>query len=254
MIRAAASALALTCVLLTAGCSTLPGKPAPGPEVPRPEAVLSPRVLYSQNCAGCHGEDGLYGPSTPLASPLYQSLVDDATLTRVIAQGREGTMMPAFSRNFGGDLTDEQVNAIVHGIRSNWQHGDLSQDPSPYAYDGQGSPAAGQQVYNGVCARCHGPTGGKIGPSGSVLDPSVLALMSPQALRTTVIVGRPDLGMPDYRGLVPGKPLTAQQITDVVAFLVAQKPESIVAPERVVGGPESKHGHVHQPEMSGGIR
>jgi cytochrome c oxidase cbb3-type subunit 3 len=257
--RHAAGALALFCALLTGGCGQAPGKPAPGPEVPRPEAILSSTVLYAQNCAACHGVEGLKGPSTPLASPLYQALVDDATLVRVIAQGRPGTMMPAFSRSFGGDLTDQQVNAIVHGIRDNWHHGDPLNGQSPPSYaapsnseDGKGSAAAGQQVYANVCARCHGPAGGKIGPSGSVLNSAFLALMSPQALRTAVIVGRPDLGMPDYRGLVPGKPLTAQQVTDIVAFLVAQKPDNGSPPERAAA-PEAKQGQ-HQQQMSGGVR
>jgi cytochrome c oxidase cbb3-type subunit III len=249
-----AGALALSCALLAGGCSRLPGKPAPGPEVPRPEAILSPTVLYAQNCAGCHGAEGVKGPSTPLGSPVYQALVDDATLVGVIAQGRPGTMMPAFARSSGGDLTDQQVNAIVHRIRE-WRHSDAmaGEDPPPYADDGKGNPAAGERVYATVCARCHGPAGGKIGPSGSVLDPSVLALMSPQALRTTVIVGRPDLGMPDWRGQVKGSPLTAQQVSDVVAFLVAQKPELASSPEHATG-PQAKQGHAHQQEMSGGIR
>jgi cytochrome c oxidase cbb3-type subunit III len=44
-------------------------------------------------------------------------------------------------------------------------------------------------------------------------------------LRTAVIVGRPDLGMPDWREQ-KDDPMTAQEISDVVAFLVAQKPSS----------------------------
>lgn len=253
--KPAAGALALFCALLAGGCGQLPGKPAPGPEVPRPEAILSPAVLYAHNCAACHGADGLKGPSTPLASPVYQSLVDDATLVRVIAQGLPGTMMPAFSRSSGGDLTDQQVHAIVRGLRDNWRHDNAmaGQDPPPYADDGKGNPAAGEQVYANACARCHGPAGGKIGLSGSVLDPSLLALMSPQALRTAVIVGRPDLGMPDWRDQVKGRPLTGQQVSDVVAFLVAQKPELASSPEHATA-PPAKQGHTHQQQMSGGVR
>ena len=37
--------------------------------------------------------------------------------------------------------------------------------------------------------------------AGSIVDPAYLALVSDQALRTTVIAGRPDLGMPDWREL-----------------------------------------------------
>ena len=55
------------------------------------------------------------------------------------------------------------------------------------------------------------------------MDPSYLALVSDQGLRTTVMAGRPDLGMPDWRGYVTGQPLSPQQISDVTAWLVAQR-------------------------------
>jgi cytochrome c oxidase cbb3-type subunit 3/ubiquinol-cytochrome c reductase cytochrome c subunit len=252
-----AGVLALSCALLASGCSKLPGKPAPGPEVPRPESVLSSKVLYAQNCAGCHGVDGLHGPSTPLASPVYQALVDDTTLRRVIAQGRPNSMMPAFAKSAGGDLTDAQVDAIVQGIRADWNRNNAMAGDNlpPYADDDKGDAKAGEQVYASNCARCHGPAGGKVGRSGSVLNPDFLSLMTPQALRTTVIVGRPDLGMPDWRDQVKGKPMTAQDVSNVVAFLVRQKPTA--TPERLhgpVGVQDGKQGAAHQPKMSGGVR
>jgi cytochrome c oxidase cbb3-type subunit 3 len=42
-------------------------------------------------------------------------------------------------------------------------------------------------------------------------------------LRTAVIAGRTDLGMPDWREDIPGQPLTPQQISDVVAWLTSQR-------------------------------
>jgi hypothetical protein len=55
------------------------------------------------------------------------------------------------------------------------------------------------------------------------VDGSYLALVSDQGLRTTVIAGRPELGAPDWRGNVPGTPMTPQDIADVVAWLSAQR-------------------------------
>ncbi len=218
-------ALAISCSIVLTGC----GKPAPGPEVPRPDSILSSKVLYAQNCAGCHGADGMHGAATPLASPVYQALIDDATLRRVIAQGEPGSMMPAFAKTSGGELTDAQVEALVHGIRADWNTNNAlaGQTLPPYADDGKGNARAGEQVYAASCARCHGPAGGKIGHAGSVLNADFLSLMTAQSLRTAVIVGRPDLGMPDWRTLGPQKqPLSNQEISDVVAFLVAQKPDA----------------------------
>jgi len=49
--------------------------------------------------------------------------------------------------------------------------------------------------------------------------------VSDQQLRTIVIVGRPELGAPDWRNNVPGHPMSAQEISDVVTWLAAQRPQ-----------------------------
>jgi mono/diheme cytochrome c family protein len=79
-------------------------------------------------------------------------------------------------------------------------------------------------VFRTFCAACHGD-GGRGGPKASAItDASYLSLISNQGLRTTVIVGRPELGAPDWRGNVPGRPMTSGEVGDVVAWLVAQRP------------------------------
>jgi len=52
---------------------------------------------------------------------------------------------------------------------------------------------------------------------------SYLALASDQHLRTTVIAGRSDLGMPDWRGQIAGRALSPAEISDVVAWLVTKR-------------------------------
>jgi mono/diheme cytochrome c family protein len=79
----------------------------------------------------------------------------------------------------------------------------------------------GATVYQTYCAKCHGPEGKGGETGGSVVDASYLALVSDQGLRTAVIAGRVDLGMPDWRGYVPGKPMTDQEISDVVAWMAS---------------------------------
>src|SRR5215470_2593628 len=90
------SELSVLALLALAGCN-LPGKPKPGPEVPRPDQVLGFDALYKSNCAGCHGADGQKGAATNLANPAYQALIDDASLREVVAKGAKGTLMPGFS-------------------------------------------------------------------------------------------------------------------------------------------------------------
>jgi cytochrome c oxidase cbb3-type subunit 3/ubiquinol-cytochrome c reductase cytochrome c subunit len=60
-------------------------------------------------------------------------------------------------------------------------------------------------------------------PGGAINNQAFLALISDQALRRTIITGRPDLGMPAYDGKAGRKPdfraLTSAEIDDLVALL-----------------------------------
>jgi hypothetical protein len=47
--------------------------------------------------------------------------------------------------------------------------------------------------------------------------------VSDQGLRTTVIVGRPEFGAPDWRNDVPGTPMSPQDVSDVVAWLATRR-------------------------------
>jgi cytochrome c oxidase cbb3-type subunit III len=221
------------------GCDDLPGRPKQGPEVPRPEEVLDFAILYSQNCAGCHGADGQLGPATPLANPEYQALIDDSTLSDIIAKGQKGTMMPAFAQSAGGTLSDAQVDAIVKGVRAKWSKGNVLQgvNAPPYKSDKAGDGARGKQIYGEQCAPCHGAAGGPPGPKGAILNGSFLALVSDQTIRTTAIVGRPDLGMPDWRNRIPGKVMADQDLNDVVTFVMSQRPAT---PGQPYGAPQQR--------------
>ena len=95
----------------------------------------------------------------------------------------------------------------------------------PYAAEAPGDPTRGAEVYATYCSSCHGPDGRGGKKASSIVDGSYLALVSDQQLRTIVIVGRPELGAPDWRNNVPGQPMSAQEISDVVAWLAAQRPQ-----------------------------
>jgi mono/diheme cytochrome c family protein len=185
-------------------------------------------VLYQANCAGCHGADGKGGAARGLADPVFLQIADETTLRRVTASGVPGTAMPAFAKSAGGALSDTQIDTIVHGVRSRWAKVDGSGDviPPPYAVAAAGDPRRGQDAFGTFCSRCHGADGrggqGSQG-GGSIVDPSYLSLVSDQGLRTTVIAGRPDLAAPDWRGNVPGRPMSSDEISNVVAWLAAKR-------------------------------
>ena len=212
--------------LVATGCSSLPGHPAPGPEVPRPDEILDFNTLYAQNCSACHGAEGKGGAALALADPVYLAIVDDATLRKVTAEGVAGTTMPGFAHSAGGMLTDRQIDILVQGMRG-WAKPEALQGatPPPYKVDTAGDAQRGAEVYATFCASCHGPAG-KGGEKGSsIVDGSYLALVSDQYLRTIVICGRSDLNAPDWQGNVQGRPMTAHEVSDVVAWLVAQRPQ-----------------------------
>jgi mono/diheme cytochrome c family protein len=214
-------------VLALVGCNSLPGRPGPGPEVVRPDEVLDFNTLYAQNCSACHGAEGKGGAAVALADPVYLALVDDTTFRQVTAKGVPGTAMSAFARSAGGTLTDAQIDVLVRESRARWANPDALAGASPPSYTGSapGDAARGAEVYRTFCASCHGPAGKGGSKAGSIVDGSYLALVSDQGLRTTVIVGVHDLGAPDWRGNLSGRPMTDPEVSDVVAWLVAQRPQ-----------------------------
>jgi cytochrome c oxidase cbb3-type subunit 3 len=208
------------------GCNSSPGKPGPDSEVMPPDQIMEFNILYAGSCAGCHGSNGKGGAAVSLSDPVFLAIADDAAIRRAAANGVPGTPMPAFAQSAGGMLTEKQIDAIVSGIRS-WAKSNSLRgvSPPPYAGQGAGDSHKGAEVYAIYCSACHGPDGKGGMKASSIVNGSYLALVSDQDLRTNVIVGRPDMGAPDWRDDVPGRPMTAQEISDVVAWLAAQRPQ-----------------------------
>lgn len=210
-------------------CGVHPGKPRRDAQVLSPDQVMDFATLFAQNCAGCHGKSGDGGATIPISNPVYLAIVDPEALRKIIAQGVRGTPMPAFARSAGGMLTEKQIDAIASGIRSQWSQPNLLagiQAPR-YSRGSAGDAEQGAVDYKIFCESCHGANG-RGGPKGSsIVDPAFLSLKSDQGLRTIIIVGRPDLGAPDWRSNVPGRAMSDKEITDTAAWLSRQRPENI---------------------------
>src|SRR6266404_4003270 len=214
----------MAAVAACAGCNSSPGRPGKDSEIIAPNQLMDFNLLYGQNCAGCHGAEGKGGAAIALANPVFLAIADDGVIRRIAANGVPDTPMPAFAQSAGGMLTDKQIDALVRGIRSWAQSGLLpGANPPPYAAQTPGDPQRGAEVYQTFCSSCHGPDGTRGKRASSIVDGSYLALVSDQYLRTTVIAGRPELGAPDWRENVPGRPMSDQEVTDVVAWVVSRR-------------------------------
>jgi cytochrome c oxidase cbb3-type subunit III len=212
-------------VLTVSGCSVWHGEPKSSQAHRESGPDFVP--LYRRNCAGCHGPDGTGGAAMALADPVYLAWVDDTSLRKVIANGSRGTPMAAFSRKAGGMLTEPQVDSLVRGLRA-WARPQIPAAMAlpPYAEEGRGDPQRGAQAEKIFCAGCHGDGGKGAAKAGSIVDPAYLSLVSAQGLRTAVVVGRRELGAPDFRSNIPARAMTSQEISDVVAWLLVQRPAS----------------------------
>ena len=216
---------ALLAAVLLGGCSAPPGQPRAGSMTPAPDEVVEFGALYADNCAGCHGANGRGGAALELANPVYLAIVDERSMRTTITGGVRGTSMPAFAQRAGGMLTEKQVDALVSGILSAWSRPDALAGTTPpsYAPTSAGDVQRGAVAYQTYCRWCHGVDGQGGRKGSAITNDSFLALTSDQYLRTIVIAGRPELGAPDWRGYVAGRPMSDQEVTDVVSWLASHR-------------------------------
>lgn len=223
--------MALAAVLC--GCNIAPGKPGPEVAITRPDQVTNVSTLYAQNCESCHGVNGKDGVAISLANPVYIAFAGVQNIQRVTVAGVPNTSMPGFSKGAGEMLTDQQISALAQGIVQRWGNPQAlgGQTPPPYSSSANGNAVNGQKAFATYCAQCHGVDGnGAKLPNGTVVgslvDPSYLALISDQGLRSLIIAGQPQQGMPDWRSQKTGgtpHSLTDQEVTDIVAWLTSHR-------------------------------
>ena len=210
---------AMAFAALLPGCDWMPGKPTRAQQWQAPHDVVDFTKLYAENCRGCHGAQGEVSGSINLDNPTWLAVIPRETLRTVIANGVPRTAMIGFSEEHGGPLTEKQIDALVEGISAwakNPPSGELPAYSGPLGNAGQGATAFGT-----FCASCHGADGNG-GKAGSVVHPAYVGLASDQYLRTIVIAGR-DLGCPDFQNRVAGTPMSEEEISGVVAWLVSHR-------------------------------
>ena len=77
------------------------------------------RRLFADNCAECHGKNASGGGDAPtLNSSQFLKGTADNQIAALIAGGVSGTEMSAYSLDYGGTLTTEQIQQLVTYLRS----------------------------------------------------------------------------------------------------------------------------------------
>ena len=74
--------------------------------LPTPDGV----AVYASNCASCHGDDGSGGSRGPAIRPTDR---DEDELLAIIADGIEGTRMPAYR----GRISQTEVRTVITFLR-----------------------------------------------------------------------------------------------------------------------------------------
>lgn len=69
-------------------------------------------VLYAENCEVCHGPDGNGRVGATLAQN-WPSIRPDLTVRNVVATGIQGSVMPAWSEEYGGPLSATDLDDVT---------------------------------------------------------------------------------------------------------------------------------------------
>jgi hypothetical protein len=92
----------------------------------------------------------------------------------------------------------------------------------PYAA-APGNAASGETLYKAYTDAVAKAGGGAMLRDKFMANPTFLGLVSDQYLRTLIIAGRPELGIKDYQNIIPERPLSNEDISDIVAWLISQR-------------------------------
>ena len=76
--------------------------------------------IWGFNCASCHGLNGEGGIGPALNSQQFMEAATDEQTAQLISVGIPGSQMGAYSQDFGGPLTSEQIKAVTIYIRT-WE-------------------------------------------------------------------------------------------------------------------------------------
>lgn len=183
--------------------------------------------LYMDFCSVCHGENGdgrshaiqgLQPPPRDFTAPDAAHLLTHEYITAIIANGKPGTAMAAWS----SQLDSTQIAALADYIRTEFMH----TSGNEVALAGSGIVGSGQtdgkRIYDSTCSVCHGDDGTGALWGRTSLNPPPVNFTSadpvtqlPRArMLASVAHGRPGTAMTAF-----GSQLSETQIAAVVDYI-----------------------------------
>jgi cytochrome c oxidase cbb3-type subunit 3 len=182
--------------------------------------------IYRQMCAACHGQNGEGGAGLPLNLQSYLTISSFDYIVKTIRYGRPGRLMPSFQNM----LDEERIKAVAYYVKS-WQI-----EESKQVQEGKvrGSEVNGKELYEGICAQCHGFDGkgqqlpaigkavsGFTGHSAPALNnEGFLKSASDGFIKATLIYGRVGTPMTAFlKGKQGFVEITEEEIDDIVAYI-----------------------------------
>jgi mono/diheme cytochrome c family protein len=171
--------------------------------------------LFYLLCSRCHGRFGEGDLGSAILNRDFLRAATDGFLAGTIARGREHTPMFGWTSQAraGKKLIEDDVLDIVAYMRT---------APRPDflpAGAGTGNPSTGKQLFQELCAECHGESGeGKKAPA--LHNQEFLGAATNGYLLATITLGRRGTPMPSWgTGSPERRRLTAGERKDLGAFI-----------------------------------
>ncbi|MBI2887248.1 MAG: c-type cytochrome [Chloroflexi bacterium] len=180
------------------------------------------RKVFKENCVRCHGEKADRIPAAPLNAKGFLDTRTDSELVRTISEGKG--LMPAWAKNRGGSLGDDQIRSAVAYLRYN-----VDVDVALRARQGR-------ELYVGNCLSCHGERGDRV-PSGNLASSDYLAKLGDGALIAVISDGK---GLSPAFGRAKGGSFGIAETAALLAYLKSwaglRATAALAGPEQVGTG------------------
>jgi mono/diheme cytochrome c family protein len=178
------------------------------------------RAIYNEQCSSCHGTNGEGGVGTALNNRALLKKTDDNRFFSIARSGVPSTQMPAWSVDYGGPLTDEEIRSVVAYIRA-WEPTAPVIEPAVFEPNAE----EGAIIFESTCALCHGQNGVGTDKTPAINDIERLTSLDDDWYRSTIRVGRPAKGMPTW-----GTVLSPNQIEHLIALFDSwREGQSVIA-------------------------